>query len=97
MRAELEESLRYALAKLDPAALVLPQLPSSPPSLILAIGKAALPMLQAARHAFPAAEWLAVAPGRQHTCSQAPPALVLAEPSLARTQCQTERAWRPAT
>lgn len=64
-RVELEQSLRYALAKQDPAALVKPHLPNSPPRLILAVGKAALPMLGAAREAFPVSEWLAVHPEGQ--------------------------------
>ena len=65
MRNALETSFRYALEHLDPAALVTPHMPDQPPMLILAVGKAALPMLGAALKAFPEARWLAVPPSAQ--------------------------------
>lgn len=65
MRELLEHSLRHALAKLEPADLVRPHLPGSAPTLIVAVGKAAMPMLAAATARFPEARWLAVPPEAQ--------------------------------
>src|SRR5690554_3821629 len=62
MKRLLEESLRSALAELEPAGLVRPHLPQDPPALILAVGKAALPMLGPARAAFPGVPWIATPP-----------------------------------
>lgn len=67
MRDALEASFRHALEHLDPAALLTPHMPEQPPMLILAVGKAALPMLGAALKAFPEARWLAVPPSAQVT------------------------------
>lgn len=61
----LEGSLRHALAELHPAELVRPELPAAAPALVVAVGKAALPMLSAARSAFPEAPWIAVPPAGQ--------------------------------
>lgn len=65
MQHLLEHSLHTALARLEPAELVRPHLPEAPPSLIVAVGKAALPMLGAAVHEFPKARWVAVPPAAQ--------------------------------
>lgn len=62
MKRLLVESLRAALAELEPAGLVRPHLTVEPPALILAVGKAALTMLAAARVAFPAVPWIATPP-----------------------------------
>lgn len=65
MQQLLEGSLHFALARLKPAELVRPHLPEEPPSLIMAVGKAALPMLHAALQDFPTTPWLAVPPVAQ--------------------------------
>lgn len=62
MREHLIASLHHALSKLDPAALVGAHLPQEPPTFIVAVGKAALPMLAGARAVFPHVPWLAVPP-----------------------------------
>src|SRR5690554_579850 len=74
MKRRLEESLRSALAELEPADLVRPHLPEWPPALILSVGKAALEMLSAARAAFPGVPWLATPP-RGHGVDAAPTTL----------------------
>lgn len=51
-RRQLEESYRHALRACDPGRLVAEHLPPEPPSLILALGKAALSMLKPARAAY---------------------------------------------
>jgi glycerate 2-kinase len=61
-RALLEQTYFAALAATNPKKLVAQHLPTQTPSLILAIGKAALPMLEAAREAFPQTRFLAVPP-----------------------------------
>src|SRR5690606_28785851 len=62
VRHELEASLRSALGELQPADLMRPHLPTEPPALILAVGKAALPMLRGALEVFPEAPWIATPP-----------------------------------
>jgi glycerate 2-kinase len=58
----LRQSFQSILEEHDPARLTEAQLPERPPSLILALGKAALPMLQGAWAGFPKTPWIAVAP-----------------------------------
>jgi glycerate 2-kinase len=58
----LEQTYFAALSATNPQTLVAQHLPPQTPSLILAIGKAALPMLEAAREAFPHTRFLAVPP-----------------------------------
>ncbi|MCX7739884.1 MAG: glycerate kinase [Meiothermus sp.] len=60
MREALIGSLHHALTAAHPARLTTPHLPDEPPALILAVGKAALPMLQAALARFPGTPYLAV-------------------------------------
>jgi glycerate 2-kinase len=61
-RTLLEQTYFAALEATNPTKLVAQHLPTQTPSLILAIGKAALPMLKAAREAFPETRFLAVPP-----------------------------------
>ncbi|MCL6527893.1 MAG: glycerate kinase [Thermaceae bacterium] len=60
MRAALIESFRQALAQTHPSLLTKAHLPQQTPSLIIAVGKAALTMLEAAREVFPQTTFLAV-------------------------------------
>lgn len=60
MRAALEASLRAALEATDPGALTRAHLPDEPPALVLGVGKAAVPMAQAAADAYPAVPGLVV-------------------------------------
>lgn len=53
MRAELEASFRAALQTTDPYALTRTHLPETTPALVLAVGKAAVPMARAAADAYP--------------------------------------------
>ncbi len=53
MRAELEASFRAALETTDPYALTRAHLPEQPPTIVLAVGKAAVPMARAAADAYP--------------------------------------------
>ncbi len=62
MREILETAFRRALAGADPAELTGQALPEERPDLILAVGKAALPMLRAASERFPGVPWLATPP-----------------------------------
>ncbi len=62
MRQILEETFFAALAATHPAKLVQKNLPHKAPNFILAIGKAALTMLEAAREAYPEVPFLAVPP-----------------------------------
>ncbi|HEX7001797.1 MAG TPA: DUF4147 domain-containing protein, partial [Trueperaceae bacterium] len=62
MREILETAFRRALAGADPAELTGQALPEEQPDLILAVGKAALPMLRAASERFPGVPWLATPP-----------------------------------
>ncbi len=62
MRLLLEETYFAALQATSPKVLVQKHLPETMPDLILAIGKAALPMLEAARECFPDTAYLAVTP-----------------------------------
>ncbi|MFN3267064.1 MAG: glycerate kinase [Deinococcales bacterium] len=61
-RVLLEQTYFAALEATHPKKLVTQYLPNIAPSLILAIGKAALPMLEAARERFPNTRFLAVPP-----------------------------------
>jgi len=60
MRAALEASFRAALEATDPYALTRAHLPSDPPALVLGVGKAAVPMAQAAADTYPAVPGLVV-------------------------------------
>jgi glycerate 2-kinase len=62
MRALLEYSYRAALEAVAPARLLAPYLEEPRPDFVLAFGKAALPMLRAARAAYPGVPGLAVPP-----------------------------------
>lgn len=62
MRALLEHSLRAALEAVAPGRLLVPHLTGPRPDLVLAFGKAALPMLRAALEAYPGVPGLAVPP-----------------------------------
>jgi glycerate 2-kinase len=53
MKDLLESAFRYALAETSPKHLVQQHLPNEKPSLILAVGKASIPMLQGALEKFP--------------------------------------------
>ncbi|GGR32044.1 glycerate kinase type-2 family protein [Deinococcus ruber] len=61
-RALLTDTYRAALAATDAGLLVRAHLPAAAPALIIAVGKASLPMLGAALSAHPRAPFLAVAP-----------------------------------
>ena len=52
MREVLEASFRAALEATDPYALTQAHLPQERPALVLAVGKAAAPMLRAAEDAY---------------------------------------------
>jgi len=67
IKETLEASFLYAVRVTGAETLVKPYLPSEPPTLILAVGKAALPMLSAAREAFPRAPWRATPPLNQES------------------------------
>ncbi len=60
MRAQLKEGFHWALAQTHPARLTALHLPEETPALIVAVGKAALPMLQAALERFPQTPFIAV-------------------------------------
>ena len=60
IRAALTDSLHAALQACDPYALTRTHLPAERPALVIAAGKAALPMLRAAEDAFPGVHGLAV-------------------------------------
>ncbi len=62
VREILESTFRRALAGADPRELVLRALPDEHPALVLAVGKAALPMLAATLPRFPGVPWLASPP-----------------------------------
>jgi len=62
MREILASTFRRALAGADPAELTGRSLPEERPDLILAVGKAAMPMLSAALERFPGVPWLATPP-----------------------------------
>ncbi|WP_407572186.1 glycerate kinase [Deinococcus altitudinis] len=62
-RTLLESAYRAALEATSAGRLVLAHLPSTPPTLIAAFGKASLPMLGAALSVFPDAPFVAVSPG----------------------------------
>ncbi|MPY66418.1 glycerate kinase [Deinococcus sp. SDU3-2] len=70
-RAVLEDTYREALAAVAPARLLVPHLDGPRPDLVVAFGKAALPMLRAALEAHPGVPGLAVAP-RDSADLQAP-------------------------
>lgn len=59
MRHHLEQSFRQALEATHPARLVRENLPTEQPALILALGKAALPMLKGALEVYPDVPYLA--------------------------------------
>ena len=61
-RGILEQTFLAALLATSPAKLVRAYLPDSAPTLILAIGKAAVPMLVVAREAYPRTAFMLVAP-----------------------------------
>ncbi|MCP2014608.1 hydroxypyruvate reductase [Deinococcus sp. HSC-46F16] len=61
-RAVLEDTYREALAAVAPARLLAPHLDGPRPDLVVAFGKAALPMLRAALEASPGVPGLAVPP-----------------------------------
>ncbi len=67
MRGLLQETFFAALSATHPKILVKKHLPLEPPSLIIAIGKAALAMLEAAREVFPEVPFLAVPPNGENT------------------------------
>ncbi|KEF35714.1 hydroxypyruvate reductase [Deinococcus sp. RL] len=71
-RAVLEGTYREALAAVSPARLLAPHLTGPPPDLVVAFGKAALPMLRAALEAYPGVPGLAVPP-RDAADLSAPP------------------------
>ena len=58
----MRDSFTYALAATDPAELVTARLPDRAPDLILAVGKAALTMLEPATLHSPLARWIATPP-----------------------------------
>jgi hydroxypyruvate reductase len=60
MRDVLEASLRAALEATDPEELTRAHLPAEPPALVLAVGKAAVPMARAAAAAYPGTPGLVV-------------------------------------
>ncbi len=60
MRAELEASFRAALRTTDPYSLTRTHLPEATPALVLAVGKAAVPMARAAADTYPDAPGLVV-------------------------------------
>lgn len=62
MREILESAFRRALEGASPRELTLRGLPVERPALVLAVGKAALSMLDAARSRFPGVPWLATPP-----------------------------------
>lgn len=61
-RAVLEDTYREALAAVAPAQLLAPHLDGPRPDLVVAFGKAALPMLRAGGEAYPGVPGLAVPP-----------------------------------
>ena len=62
MKDLLESTFRHALAETSPKRLVQQHLPDEKPSLVLAIGKAAIPMLQGALEKFPNTPYLVTPP-----------------------------------
>jgi glycerate 2-kinase len=66
MRELLTETFFAALKATHPRILVKKHLPLESPSFILAIGKAALPMLEAAREVYPEVPFLAVPPNGEN-------------------------------
>jgi glycerate 2-kinase len=60
MRDQLIHSFQCALKETYPALLTKAHLPPDPPALIVAVGKAALTMLEAARTAYPGVPFIAV-------------------------------------
>ncbi len=62
MKQALEANFRAALQAVHPHELVRTHLPAERPALILAVGKAARPMLEAARTAYPDVPYLATPP-----------------------------------
>jgi|SRR5690625_2416376 len=71
MKDSLAASLTTALEELRPSELVRPHLPAEEPALILAVGKAALSMLSAARAEFPSVPWIATPPRNPASASRA--------------------------
>lgn len=67
MRQHLEASFRHALEATHPARLVRENLPGEHPALILALGKAALPMLKGALEIYPDVPYLATPAVRGET------------------------------
>lgn len=59
MREKLIECFQHALKETHPTQLTLANLPETTPSLIVAVGKAALSMLEAARQRFPNTSFIA--------------------------------------
>ncbi|HZJ09296.1 MAG TPA: DUF4147 domain-containing protein, partial [Trueperaceae bacterium] len=62
MRRLLEASYRHAVSATDPGRLVRSHLPDERPAMVLAVGKAALPMVAEAREAYRDVAWLATPP-----------------------------------
>src|SRR5690554_2029788 len=62
MREILESTFRQALAGTHPRELTARALPDERPALVMALGKAAMTMLEAARERFPGVAWLATPP-----------------------------------
>ncbi|MDW8425175.1 MAG: glycerate kinase [Meiothermus sp.] len=60
MREQLIASFQHALAQTHPARLTEQHLPEEAPALMVAVGKAALSMLEAARQRFPQVPFIAV-------------------------------------
>lgn len=60
MREQLVASFQYALAQTHPAHLTAQHLPEEAPALIVAVGKAAMSMLEAAQQRFPQVPFIAV-------------------------------------
>src|SRR5690554_175452 len=77
MREILESTFRQALAGTHPRELTARALPDERPALVMALGKAAMTMLEAARERFPGVAWLATPPAPKG----APPTTDAARPS----------------
>ncbi len=77
LRALLEDTYRAALAAVSPAALLAPHLSGPHPDLILAFGKASLPMARAALSAYPGVPTLIVPPAGTADLSAPPEAVVM--------------------
>lgn len=88
MREILESTFRCALQGTDPAGLTTEGLPEERPDLVLAVGKASLPMLTATLDRFPDVPWLATPPaGGNLTAGHGGPTLdgSKEEPSMLET------------